>query len=142
MNLGFIYRQKCKDHSERKSNFVQNKNSFALSNFLTWFTLAYFLKNLFIYIVTLGCGSVSSENCSYFELNPVVQSSGPCAAQICKQSGVCQVIKIIEQNFDEKCKNQLWHWITSCWKDKGKLWAGYGQAMDRVNVWFGGERSK
>ena len=50
---------------------------------------------LFILLVTLGCGSVSSENCSYFELNPVVQSSGPCAAQICKQNGVCQVIEIL-----------------------------------------------
>ena len=38
----------------------------------------------------MGCGSSSTENCTYFELTSV--SAGSCSAQICKAStNICQL---------------------------------------------------
>ncbi len=42
-------------------------------------------------IVTLGCGSSSSENCTYFE-NTSGSLTGSCRAQICRcSSSICQI---------------------------------------------------
>ena len=56
----------------------------------------YFIQNLFSFfdalcgfLVTLGCGSTSSENLTYFEVSNA--NEGECTAKICKQDGVCQV---------------------------------------------------
>ena len=42
-----------------------------------------------VFLVTLGCGSTSSENLTYFEVSNA--NEGQCTAKICKQDGVCQV---------------------------------------------------
>ena len=43
----------------------------------------------FVFLIA-GCGSVSSENCTYFEVNGA--NSGDCNARICKcSSDICQV---------------------------------------------------
>ena len=41
--------------------------------------------------VTLGCGGVSRENCTYFD-SPAAFGGGQCAATICKiNDGICSV---------------------------------------------------
>ena len=43
-----------------------------------------------MYLVTTGCGSSSSENCTYFEVSGA--NDGPCVGKICKcSSNICQV---------------------------------------------------
>merc|ERR1712141_524190 len=40
---------------------------------------------------TLGCGSTTTENCTYFESSTTV-NTGPCATKVCKSSSdVCQI---------------------------------------------------
>ena len=59
----------------------------------------YFPKTckFFFAIVTLGCGSSSAENNSYFEVSD--PSSGQCKAQICKSDdNVCQVSDQFDQH--------------------------------------------
>ena len=43
-------------------------------------------------LVTLGCGSSTTENCTYFEVQNSAAMSGQCRTQICKcQSDICQI---------------------------------------------------
>ena len=56
------------------------------------------------YVVTLGCGGTSSENCTYFEVSD--PPAGACRSTFCKTDNVCQVdFRIIERirlaNHDE-----------------------------------------
>ena len=42
------------------------------------------------FLVSLGCGSINSENCTYFEVSGA--NDGDCSAKICKCSNdICQV---------------------------------------------------
>ena len=54
---------------------------------------SHFLKNqqhFLKIVVTTGCGSSSSENCTYFEVSGA--NDGPCVGKICKcSSNICQV---------------------------------------------------
>ena len=47
-------------------------------------------QHFFKIVVTTGCGSSSSENCTYFEVSGA--NDGPCVGKICKcSSNICQV---------------------------------------------------
>lgn len=49
-----------------------------------------FLNSICPFLYLAGCGSTSSENCTYFEVNGA--NSGACRAKICKcSSDICQV---------------------------------------------------
>ena len=51
----------------------------------------------FLLSVATGCGSSSSENCTYFEVSGAVD--GACVGQICKcNDNICQVCLKILQN--------------------------------------------
>jgi hypothetical protein len=49
-------------------------------------------NTLFIYFaVTIGCGGISRENCTFFD-SPAGIGAGACAATICKNTpGICSV---------------------------------------------------
>ena len=47
------------------------------------------IKHALSFSVTVGCGSSSGENCTYFEVTGAV--AGSCASQICASDDVCQV---------------------------------------------------
>ena len=49
----------------------------------------FFIKHALSFSVTVGCGSSSGENCTYFEVTGAV--AGACASQICVSDDVCQV---------------------------------------------------
>ena len=59
--------------------------------FVRYFVFIFFfiLCCIVCFLVTLGCGSTSSENLTYFEVSNA--NEGECTAKICKQDGVCQV---------------------------------------------------
>ena len=43
-----------------------------------------------IFLVTIGCGGSTSENCTYFEYSG--SNTGPCNARVCKlSSAICQI---------------------------------------------------
>ena len=44
------------------------------------------------FTVTLGCGSSTTENCTYFEVTSASSLSGACSAKICKtNTDICQI---------------------------------------------------
>jgi hypothetical protein len=50
------------------------------------------LCHFYRFIVTLGCGSVISENSTYFQSASPSQAAGQCGATVCKcSSDICQV---------------------------------------------------
>ena len=64
-------------------------NSIKLSIFWKWLTR--YCKPC-LTSVTLGCGSTSSQNCTYFQSSATNQPAGQCAIKICKcSSDICQV---------------------------------------------------
>jgi hypothetical protein len=58
--------------------------------FLTLFLIS-FEMCFCTFLVTLGCGTTSSENCTYFDIASTI-NAGACTAKICKcNSNICQV---------------------------------------------------
>ena len=66
------------------------------------------MKCLFLLSVATGCGSSSSENCTYFEVTGAV--AGACASQICVSDDVCQVSPYITY-YADKIK-LIWNYDT------------------------------
>ena len=57
--------------------------------FMSHFAFISEIKHALSFSVTVGCGSSSGENCTYFEVTGAV--AGSCASQICASDDVCQV---------------------------------------------------
>ena len=58
------------------------------------------IKHALSFSVTVGCGTTSGENCTYFEVTGAV--SGTCASQICPSADVCQVCPYINSRLYTK----------------------------------------
>ena len=63
--------------------------------FMSHFAFVSEIKHALSFSVTVGCGTTSGENCTYFEVTGAV--AGTCASQICPSADVCQVCPYINR---------------------------------------------